>query len=234
MTTSQSAKEFYVYILRNPLKKYEWFYVGKGTGNRWKQYLNGHDRRNSQKDNTINKIHAADMEPVIEIKWSGPDEKYALGLEVALIATWKRKCDGGTLTNVTLGGEGASGYIHSEESLLKMSKAHKGRLPFSEESRLKMSLAHTGTKKSEETRLRMSKKKSKETCLKIGLANKRRVVSKETRRKISEVQTGRVASDEARCNMVFAQARRKAPFPEGSRKPTYIETRAADARVNRR
>jgi hypothetical protein len=24
------------------------------------------------------------------------------------------------------------------------------------------------------------------------------------------------------------------PFPEGSRKPTYIETRAADARVNRR
>jgi hypothetical protein len=97
MTISHSTKEFYVYLFRNPLKKYERFYVGKGTGSRWKHHLAEKKSCNPYKHGTIKKIHAADMEPVAEILWRGADEKYALGLEVALIYLWKRNCDGGTL-----------------------------------------------------------------------------------------------------------------------------------------
>jgi hypothetical protein len=158
MVTSHSTKEFYVYVFRNPLKKYERFYVGKGTGNRWmchfKESKSSNPSRhyNPFKDKTIEEIQAADMEPVIEKMWHGWDEKYALGLEVALIAMWKRRCDGGTLTNITAGGEGASGHIVSAETRAKISVTGKGR-KLSKEHLQKLLTANTGHVVSEETRL---------------------------------------------------------------------------------
>ena len=40
MAVNESTiKEYYVYVLRDPLKKYEWFYIGKGQGNRCMTHL---------------------------------------------------------------------------------------------------------------------------------------------------------------------------------------------------
>ena len=66
------------------------------------------------------------------------------------------------LTNCTFGGEGTSGYNHSEEYKEKMSELMKGENnPFygkyhSEEGKRKMSESHKGTKLSEETKQKMS------------------------------------------------------------------------------
>ena len=128
------------------------------------------------------------MEPVVEILWRGPDEKYALGLEVALIYLWKRKCDGGTLTNMTLGGEGSSGNQVSEETHRRISVAVTGR-KHSEEALLNMSKAQKGRVVSEEHRLNMSK------------TRKGYITSEDTKRTISMAQKGRVMSEEARLKM---------------------------------
>ena len=56
MVTSHSTKEFYVYVLKNPLKKDERFYVGKGTGSRWKHHLAEKTSCNPYKHGTIKKI----------------------------------------------------------------------------------------------------------------------------------------------------------------------------------
>src|ERR1039458_8677150 len=93
-----TTKKFYTYAYKNPLKKYEWFYVGKGQVTGWmchfKESKSSNPSRhyNPFKDKTIEEIQAADMEPVIEKMWHGWDEKYALALQVALIAMWKRRC----------------------------------------------------------------------------------------------------------------------------------------------
>ena len=69
MVTSHSTKEFYVYVLKNPLKKYERFYVGKGTGNRWmchfKESKSSNPSRhyNPFKDKTIEEIQAPTWSP---------------------------------------------------------------------------------------------------------------------------------------------------------------------------
>ena len=56
----------------------------------------------------------------------GLTEEDALALEVTLIKFWGRKSEGGVLYNLTEGGEGASGYIHTEESREKISASCKG------------------------------------------------------------------------------------------------------------
>ena len=138
------------------------------------------------------------MEPVIEKLWSGWDEKYALEFEAALIAIWKRRCDGGTLTNFKLRGDGVSGYSPTEETRRKIGLASKGhKMP--ESQRLRLIETNTGTKRSAESRLRMSEshkgKKghpvSEETKKKLSLANKGHVCTEEARRHQSEVLRAR-------------------------------------------
>jgi len=66
---------------------------------------------------------------------------------------------------------------HSEETKLKIGKAHKGKI-ITKEMRLKMSLAHIG------------KKLSEETCRNMSIARKGHTTSLETRRKIGEANKG--------------------------------------------
>jgi hypothetical protein len=224
--TTQSSKECYVYVFRNPLKKYEPFYVGKGKGSRWRKHLTEKRIRNPYKNNTIKKIQAADMEPVIELMWRGGDEKYALGLEVELIRMYGRKCDGGTLTNLTRGGEGTSGFTvsedtrhkisvavtgrkHTAESLLNMSKAQKGRV-VSEEHRLNMSKSRKGYVHLEETKLKISKAlKGRVVSEEERLKHMGHVVSKETGHKISLAKMGHSVSEESRRKTALANTGRK-------------------------
>ena len=132
--------DFYVYIYLDPRKSGEYkygeyefgfepFYVGKGkikynekgniTYNRWKKL----DGRNDYFINKFNKIKENGLEPiVVKIKENMIEDDSFL-LEIELIDIIGRENLGkGPLVNFTDGGEGVSGYTHTEEELEKQRK----------------------------------------------------------------------------------------------------------------
>jgi group I intron endonuclease len=101
--------------------------------------------------------------------------------------------------NMTLGGEGAIGRLHTEESKRKMSESQKKsiRKPHSEETKRKISNSNKGKCKSEEHKRKLSEvfkgvcNHTEESKRKISEASKnRKPISEETRRKMSEWQKG--------------------------------------------
>jgi len=109
-------QKYYVYAyLRDDQTPY---YIGKGINRR---AYNAHKRTNG-----------TDMLPKdisrIKILHENLSEKQAFDLEKELIREYGRKDLGtGILRNLTEGGEGDSGYKHTEESKLAMSKARRGK-----------------------------------------------------------------------------------------------------------
>src|SRR5271168_3768331 len=83
------------------------FYVGKGTGRRWQ----AHERvinttEKSYKASIIRKIIKTGCQ-LKKVKYAEElTHQEAIDLEIELIAKFKRKCDGGPLANLTLGGDG--------------------------------------------------------------------------------------------------------------------------------
>jgi group I intron endonuclease len=112
--------------------------------------------------------------------------------------------------NLTVGGEGATGYRHTEEAKKKIGLAGVGKkntlgYHHSQEAKEKISVAGMGRKKSDETRKKLS------------VANTGKRLSEETRNKISKVQIGKFVSLETRKKMSdsnigkpWTQARRDA------------------------
>lgn len=100
---------FYVYTWTRP-DTGDVFYVGKGTGVRSTK-LHG---RNQHFLRVIEKLKSLGLEPLIEKVAEDLSEDRAFELECSLIAKYGRAALGGTLTNMTDGGEGKSGYIYSE------------------------------------------------------------------------------------------------------------------------
>lgn len=128
-----SAAVFYTYLwLREDGTPY---YVGKGT--RRRAFRAGSPPRSR----------------IILQEWDS--EADALRAEIFLIAFYGRVSDGGILRNLTQGGEGASGYIHSAHARATLRTLAIGRRQ-SAEARRKMSAWAKGRQKSAETRSRMS------------------------------------------------------------------------------
>lgn len=94
---------YYVYILRDPRRDNEPFYVGKGSGRRVRVHLteNKKSSENSWKYSKIQKIREAGLEPVVEYYATDLVEDDAYDLEARLIKQYGRaKIDeGGILTN---------------------------------------------------------------------------------------------------------------------------------------
>ncbi len=107
----------------------EVFYVGKGTGNR----AYSTKRRNKYWQNIVNKVGYH-----VEIVHAQLTEQKSFELEIETIANYRNI--GYKLCNMTNGGEGSSGFMHSEESRAKIRAFNKGRVPL-EETRAKMSAA---------------------------------------------------------------------------------------------
>lgn len=131
------------------------FYVGKGTPGRMGRLTKN---RNNWHKNITNKYGLDNIQCVF-IECS--NEQNAFDLEIGLIKLLK--ANGYTLCNMTLGGEGVSGYKRKPEDVERVRQKLIGRVQ-SPEERAMRSRALKGIKK--------SKPRTKEHRAKLGLASK--------------------------------------------------------------
>lgn len=204
---------FYVYLLRiedEPLP----FYVGKGSGKRAKSHIcecNLNTETNKHKTNKIKKALRGNKKVLVEYIESDLIEQKAFDLEIASIIKYgRRDLKTGCLTNMSNGGEGLSGYVHSKDQILNNSKRNLGR-KHSLETRKLMSDARIGRKHpqsffdkmngkivSDDTKRKMSlsaieANKSEEVLnRKRNAALNRTSASVETREKMSKVRSDKV------------------------------------------
>ncbi len=136
---------FYVYVHRKKSDS-SIFYVGKGTKDRAYRKKG----RNRYWHNIVNK-HGY----YVEIVQNHISEWVALELEKYLISEYKNL--GYKLCNLTEGGEGISGYAHTEEAKKRVSIANTGKT-HTEEARKKMSESRKGRKLSPESIKQISDK----------------------------------------------------------------------------
>lgn len=161
------------------------FYVGKGTIKRIRKKTN----RNKHWHNVVNKCNGFDS---IIIR-DNLTEDDAFQLEKDTIAEYRLKNI--NLCNYTDGGDGPSGYKHTDECKLKMSELAKGRtapnkgLKASDSAREKMRAAKLG------------RKLSKEHIEKVAASKKGKPLSYECRMKISNALTGKKHTEEAKIKM---------------------------------
>jgi hypothetical protein len=95
------------------------------------------------------------------------------------------------------------GYIHTDETRLKMSESHLG-VKLSEKTRKNMSIAKKGVKLNVNRKGRKGHKPSEETRLKMSISRKGKTLSKETKEKLSKSSTGRIFSEERKLKISIA------------------------------
>ena len=164
----EQRSDFYVYAHTRATDG-SIFYIGKGVKRRaWEKSV-----RNKYWRNIV-----AKHEYKITILLNNLTEEEAFILEKQLIATLGRD----SLCNMTDGGEGGSGYVHTKETRKGMSERQKGR------------------KLSEETKAKISKKLK---------GKKYSPWSEESRKRISEDRKGRKQSPEHIAKREAAKARNR-------------------------
>ena len=156
-------KDYYTYAyLREDRTPY---YIGKGRG--WRIYC------------THRVIKVPKNKSLIIFLKKNLTEAEAFKHEIYMINVFGRKDLGtGILRNLTNGGEGSSGAIHSEETKKKISVASTGKT-LTEETKKKMSESKTGVPRTEKTKKKISE------------AHINKTHTEETKKKISEALSGR-------------------------------------------
>lgn len=178
MTTSGT---YYVYEHWR-LDRDECFYVGKGRGGRAYSMKN----RNRHHQAIVAKLIRIGSAFEVRMVATGLAEQEAFSLECERIKFWR---DAGVdLTNLTNGGEGISGFRHTDETRAKLSRHNKG-----------MPATFKGRKHSEETKAILSALAKKRGAPKLTDEQKAKVAewhrgkkrSVETRAKIAAKAKGR-------------------------------------------
>lgn len=170
---------YYIYAYLDPRKPashgfdYEPFYIGKGKNKSRRDVKHLWEARKTEGRSTnhrINRIRGIlkdDMEPIILRLFENLSHEDACNKEIELITTIGRKdLDNGPLLNLTDGGEGSIGRVHSDETRQKISDSHAD---FSGDKHPSWGM-----------------KRSEETCKRIGATSKGRRHSEETKKKIAE------------------------------------------------
>lgn len=198
LTAANDNNEFRFYV-------YAWlrtdgtpFYVGKGRGGR---DMEEGASRNKFFTNIVAKIRKNGQEPRV-VRWQhGLLEGDAHRLETAYIKLFGRRDLGtGVLCNLTDGGEGAVGALHSDETRAKRSIALRGKKR-SAETRSKMSESKRG-----ENHPFFGETRSAETRAKMSAAARKKYEDQEERDKRSVALRGRTYSETTLAKM--SEARR--------------------------
>lgn len=108
---------FYVYVYYCP-NSGDPVYVGKGSGDRYKVHMQR--KTNRYLHNKIKKWSKDGLYPEIRITFWTENESEAFEEEMRLIRKYGRKCDGGSLCNFSIGGEGPSYFYFPEEYVEKL------------------------------------------------------------------------------------------------------------------
>lgn len=185
---------FYVYEHWRPDKEV-CFWVGKGNGDR--AFRLKHRGKNKHYNSIVKKLARLGMCVEVRMVASGLEEHEAHALERVRIAFWRER--GGTLANITDGGDGVVGLRHSDKTrALIREKRSKQKIIHSPETRAKMSAAHKGrtlgTKNPAHGAKLRGRKHSPEHRAKIGASNMGRIFSAETKAKIGNANRGKVRS----------------------------------------
>lgn len=190
------TSDFYVYLHRRASDG-SVFYVGKGSRKRaWER-----SSRNAHWRNIVAK-HGL----VVELAATGLQEWYALELESEMIFRLGRQ----TLCNLTDGGDGISGHVHSDETRARLRELNTGKT-LAPEARRKISEALAGRPRDEATRLKIGEtqkgtRKSPEHRAKLSAANAGKTQSESAREKRRAALKGRVFSDQHRKKIEAAKA----------------------------
>jgi hypothetical protein len=137
---------------------YVYFYVREDGS----PYYVGIGKKNRAYTKHAHRSHNIDFKPksndrIIIVHQNILNEE-AKRLEIGYIKQYGRKCDGGILINLTLGGDGRNGDKPTEETKRKMSLAQKGKIikPESKSKMVETRKANGSYMPSEETRKKMS------------------------------------------------------------------------------
>ena len=140
-------KYTFIYALCDPDTE-EVRYIGKSnsTRRRYSDHINEcRTNRKSHKISWIKSLLSKNKKPLMKILDEVPENDWKLW-EIHYIELYRSK--GASLTNLTKGGQGGSGYKHTEECKQRMSKSKKG-LKLSDEH--KNSISEAVKKKAKET-----------------------------------------------------------------------------------
>lgn len=219
---------FYVYMLLDPRKDNQPFYVGKGTGERYKDHLTESlsSTPNRRKYHKIQKIIKSGHSVGIKIVKEFDDETMAYNFEEELIKKYGRKDydPGGILMNICLNAkpprywEGPDAaqildkikqsraknpYTHSSDIRQKISAATKGKpkKPRTAEHKASLSAALKGKP--------LSRACTQETRIKRSLNQKGKKISEEIKNKISQKLRGRVITEEHKEKIRQSMLKRK-------------------------
>lgn len=136
-------------------------YVGKGTTRRIRQHYIDANNGSHCNHKLAQALRDSPDMPIIVMR-EGLTERAALECERALIAAVGREEHGGTLFNLTDGGDGSKGYYFTKDVRARMSAAKLGKEPWikgrrhSADAIEKMRASHSGHRHSDETRAKMS------------------------------------------------------------------------------
>jgi hypothetical protein len=147
------------------------FYVGIGKN------LNRAYSKSNRNNHWLSIVQKTEYD--VQIILDEIDYEFAKEKEKEFIDLYKRKVDGGTLCNITKGGDGVLGIVHSEEARKKMGEPNKGKT-ISEWHRKRISEFHTGKVVAKQTKEKMSEKMSGKNNHRYGLN-----ASEETKNKMS-------------------------------------------------
>jgi hypothetical protein len=200
MATSDT---FYVYEHWR-LDRDECFYVGKGKGGRAYSMKN----RNRHHQAICAKLNRIGSAFEVRIVASGLSEQESFEIECERIAFWRSSgCD---LTNLTDGGEGISGFKHSDETRQKLSNLNKG-----------MPATFKGKKHTDKTKRVLSEIAKKRGAPKL---------TKEQQEKASAWHRGRKRSPET-CAKISAKAKGRPSPNKGKPNPRKGSTLSLEVRA---
>lgn len=203
-------------------------YIGKGKNNRMFDHFKDRKRFNTYFYNKLNKMILEKNNPVVIKLKEFDNEEDAIKLEIKLVSFLGKRKNGGLLYNLTDGGDGISGYRHTEETkqllrLLNIENKSYLRFPdtkgenhpmygkkHKKSSIDKMSNSKIGTKQSEEwIEKRTSKLRgvplSQEHKDKLSESNKGKIVSEETRKKQSIARLGKEPHNKGKIKDIILQ-----------------------------